>query len=156
MVDRNELTIEDVGGMLMSVTQSMFNETFVPDEKRSQMPDLESTNRYARVLTLSADTKIELVCIGSARCGAQLAGKLLQCAESEVEAEVIGDAVGELVNVIAGQVKSFMGTSHVIGLPQDFDPSSEMGSERNLLWQGRIYHSPSGTIHLWMGIRISK
>ncbi|RYF47012.1 MAG: hypothetical protein EOO38_12995 [Cytophagaceae bacterium] len=156
MTKVNSLTIEDVGKMLVDVTQSMFDERFLPDDKRSDLPNLGGMAFYGRILTLAADNKIDLVCLCSAHCGVQLTGKILHCSEAEVEADVIGDAIGELVNVVAGQVKSFLGTSHVIGLPRDFNPASEKEDAKNLPWQGRLYHSPAGTIHLWLGIRMTE
>ena len=109
-----ELATEDMARIVSRVTEPVLGMTFAPavngdatvgaDWKTAALP-IDGSNPLT--VAVSADDA----------CARTLSGNMFGTASDRVDAEMVADALCELVNMTAGLLKSAMGVDQSLGLP---------------------------------------
>jgi CheY-specific phosphatase CheX len=156
MSTQPKITAEKVTEILSAVTQSMFQDRFEVATSEFDINSYKTDgSMVGQTLAMSGDGHLDLVAVCSSRCGARFAGNVFGCNEADATTELAEDAVGELLNVIAGQIKSHLGSSHALGLPKRYDPSAEQGRDKKAAWEGKLMVNATKEINLWVGMRVN-
>lgn len=126
-------TSDTLANLVAAATESMFGMSFVAWEATSgSLPWEDPDERWHTITVPLEGARPILVAAGSDDAGGRaLAAAMFACSSKEVDADMIRDGIGELVNVLAGQVKSAMSLTQKIGLPrallEDSLPTDEGG-----------------------------
>jgi hypothetical protein len=76
-----------------------------------------------------------------------LAGEMFSCPAEEADATMIDDALSELLNIIAGQVKSSMGLEQTLGLPKMLESETmPMG------WHSATLKHDESAVLIWVAL----
>src|SRR5689334_23323591 len=107
-----------VATLVSGVTETMFKLPFTLEHAEGPGAHREdSTNWRTLGLVLSGRRPLHVAISSDATSGRQLASTMFQCELSEVDPVMVDDALGELVNILAGQLKLVMGLDDDMGLP---------------------------------------
>ena len=111
---------QTLAGLVTNVTQTMLGIRFAPDA--GSLPAATLCWRTA-VLPIPGSRPIS-VGLSSDETGCRaLSAAMFSCAPSAVDASMVEDSLGELVNMTAGLVKNVLSLDQALGLPRIVPPS---------------------------------
>lgn len=148
------VTSTSVGDIFIMLCNLMFEQVFVYNSEDTAPPStLDEKKLLAQTLSMSEHSELEFLMIFSPSCGASFAGRVLECDSSNIDESTARDAMGELLNIVAGQVKSSLGSSHAIGLPIAYRIRPEKWNEEQVGWSGRYISSSDRRVNIWLAVR---
>jgi chemotaxis protein CheX len=101
---------------IADLTQEVWN-ALLAEDRGPLVPDEVTGEDVVAVVTISGEWS-GTVCVSCSRLAARnAASAMFGLEDAELTAEEIDDAVGELVNVVGGNIKSLVPGPSVLGLP---------------------------------------
>jgi hypothetical protein len=88
--------------------------TFVPGDPLARG---ESICRQMVMIPMRGEPDITVVVSSDSQGARALGSRFFGCAESELTEQMSDDAIAELLNMVAGQLSTSLGSTHVLGLP---------------------------------------
>jgi hypothetical protein len=132
----------------------MFEQVFVYKNDDTAPPvDLHEQKLLAQTLSMSEHGTLEFLMVFSPSCGASFAGRVLECDSDNIDESTARDAMGELLNIVAGQIKSSLGSSHAIGLPSAYRFPREKWQGEREGWSGRYISSSDRRVNIWLAVK---
>ena len=115
MSDRPLPGAETLAKLVSRVTSTMCGITFEPSTEHNPSPDL-----CFRVATLPIRGKrpLRVSLCSTEPAGKALGAALFQCTASALDQTMVDDALRELLNMAAGQIKGAMALDEALGLPR--------------------------------------
>jgi hypothetical protein len=106
---------ENLAVLVSNVTRTMCGTTFVPGDPVARG---ESLYLQMALITLSGDPDIAIV-VSSDQKGSRALGRaFFGITDAQLTQPMIDDAIAELLNMVAGQLSSALGSRHRLGLPK--------------------------------------
>ena len=99
--------------MITEVTQSIFGASF------ALVGDTMSSDSAWRTIGIRiyGPTPLLVALSADESSATELSAAMFSCPQAEVDGAMIDDALGEIVNIVAGQMKVTLGVNHALGLP---------------------------------------
>lgn len=134
--------------LISGVTRTMCATTFVPGDPLdrgesvcSQMVMLPLTGARTFTVVVSSDMR------GSRALGSAFFG----CADSDLTQDMVDDSIGELLNMVAGQISSVLGLDLTLGLPRPATLADIIAAGGSGLGDAELFRS-EGSIDLGLWI----
>lgn len=144
---------EVLAGLVSEVMQTMFSIGFGFDEPSGITPPWRDTETWRTLGVPIAGGVPVVVIVASDRAGAtRLATAMFDCPQEDVDGAMIDDALGELVNIVAGQLKPSLGPDRVLGLPQVLMAGAGLAAE-DAPWRAAFLSTRQGDVRVWVAIR---
>lgn len=154
-------TTEKLADLVSDVTNSMFGKSFGLAHDVAEPAIVEDSSPAWRTMFLPLKGSQELlVAIASDEpSGKELCGAMFGCSLDEADGSMVDDALGELVNILAGQLKTCMGIDHKLGLPSTLQTApawvhrhfAEKGQSAN--WRTAWLRDKTGSeVKIWVAI----
>lgn len=105
---------QTLAGLVSNVTRTMCGVSFVPGDA---MERGESICRQMVMIPLRGDPNIVVVVASDARGSRALGAAFFGKQPAEVTQQMVDDAIAELLNMVAAQISTALGSSHQLGLP---------------------------------------
>jgi CheY-specific phosphatase CheX len=105
---------ESLAALVSHVTQTMCGVTFVPGDPLARG---ESICLQMVMIPLRGDPDITVVVSSDAEGSRALGAAFFGSAAAAVTQGMIDDAIAELLNMVAGQISTALGSAHLLGLP---------------------------------------
>jgi len=141
---------ESLAGMVSGVTRTMFGITFSLDGEAAE-PWQEQPTWRTVVLSINGRRPLTVAIASDKPGGEALGGVMFACAPDKVDATMIDDSLSELVNIIAGQVKSAMGLDAQLGLPSIVEKPDDVHAPS---WRSATLRRDGGdAVRVWVAIR---
>jgi hypothetical protein len=136
--------------LVSGVTHTMFGISFSLDG--AEADPFEEEPAWRTVALQIAGRRHLTVAIASDRSGgAALGGVMFSCPAADVDASMVDDSLSELVNIVAGQVKSSMGLDEPLGLPSVMETPQDVHAEA---WRSATLRRDGGeAVRVWVAIR---
>lgn len=109
---------EQLTRLVSGVTEAMFKMSFALAGEVGRPPWKNDGTWRTLSLAITGDKSFSVIIASDPEGGKILAGEMFSCPAAEVDPSMMDDALGELVNIIAGQVKNELGPGHLLGLPK--------------------------------------
>jgi CheY-specific phosphatase CheX len=100
--------------LVSNVTRTMCGVTFLPGDAMARG---ESICRQMVMIPLRGDPNVIVVVASDAQGSRALAAAFFGRSPSEVTQQMIDDAIAELLNMVAAQISTAMGSTHKLGFP---------------------------------------
>jgi hypothetical protein len=152
MIDAPLPDLEAVATLVSGVTETMFKLPFALEHADGTGVHHEDATQWRTLgLVLSGQRPLLVAISSDGPSGRQLASTMFQCELSEVDAVMVDDAIGELVNILAGQLKLVMGLDDDIGLPHvvSVPVSGESEAPR---WRAAFLRSNQHELRVWVAL----
>jgi hypothetical protein len=137
-----------LAALLSNVTRTMCGTTFSAGDPLTrgeslcgQMVLIPLTGSRSFNVIVSSDTR------GSRALGAAFYG----CDEKDLTKEMIDDAIGELLNMVAGQISAMLHLDLTLGLPHPTNLAEIVASGGSGIEDALLFHS-EGKVDLWLWI----
>jgi hypothetical protein len=105
---------ETLAALVSNVTRTMCGVTFVPGDA---MERGESICRQMVTIPLHGDPNVILVLASDAQGSRALGAAFFGRSPAEVTPQMVADAIAELLNMVAAQISTALGSNHTLGLP---------------------------------------
>ena len=140
---------ETLANIVTRVTETMFGMSFalaeLPMDQRCSRPVWRTV-----VLPIPGPRPLSVAIASDEASGHTLGSAMFACAIEVVDRVMVEDSLCELVNIVAGQVKSVMGVDDALGLPRvlttadaSIDPAS---------WRGATMRSSCCEVLVWVAV----
>ncbi|MCC6751790.1 MAG: chemotaxis protein CheX [Deltaproteobacteria bacterium] len=140
--------------LVTNVTKTMFGMSFsLAEENSGGVSPLQALPPWRTVVLLIRGGRPITVAIASdERGGKTLGGAMFSCAPDDVDTEMVDDSLRELVNIVAGQVKSAMGLDQTLGLPKVLELEEATEPAGALTWRGATLRNQEKEVKVWVAI----
>lgn len=142
-------TPEALAGIVSRVTETMFGMSFVLADRESSEKTKVPTWRTV-VLPIPGRRPLSVAIASDEASGQTLGSAMFSCPVHEVDREMAEDSLRELVNIVAGQVKSAMGVDDALGLPKML--STAEGAINAEKWRGATMRSGTREVLVWVAV----
>jgi Chemotaxis phosphatase CheX len=105
---------EKMASLVSGVTQTMLGLTFVPDAAKSH----SALTWRTAVLPIAGARPLTVGLSSDERGCSELSAAMFACPKTDVDQNMMNDALCELVNMTAGLLKSVMSLNQALGLPK--------------------------------------
>jgi len=140
------LNVETLEGLVSTATEAMLGLSFsltTPKVERDQ-----ATHDATRSVSVQiGDAATLLVITADEESGQRLGSAMFACPVSELDPGMLDDALGELANIVAGQVKVCLGIKSPLGLPRVL-AESPLQSGSPMPWRTALLQTQQGEILL--------
>lgn len=152
----NTLPSPDVLASLVSgVTETIFGMSFSVAASAVTEP-WKDDDPWRTVFLPIAGVRPLVVAIAADKAGGQkLCGAMFSCPPTEVDVSMVEDSLRELVNIVAGQIKSVMGLDQALGLPRVLDQKVDRTLD-GTSWQSATVRSKDAEVLVWVAITEKK
>lgn len=140
-------TPETLAAMVSSVTKTMFGISFDFASSGPPAPIQDTSPWRTAVLPITGKQPIRVAIASDSTGGPALAGMMFACSAADADAAMVDDSLGELVNIVAGQVKTAMGLDQALGLPK-----VTVGAARGDGWRGATLHNGAKEVRVWVAV----
>jgi len=106
---------ETLAKLVSNVTQTMCATSFVPGDPLARG---ESLYLQMAMIQLTGDPDVTIVLSSDALGSRALGSAFYGMANVKLTQQMIDDAITELLNMVAGQICTAMGSTHTLGLPK--------------------------------------
>jgi hypothetical protein len=106
--------LETLATLVSNVTRTMCGVVFVPGDAMARG---ESICRQMVMIPLYGDPNITVVVSSDTQGSRALGAAFFGRKPAEVTPQMINDAIAELLNMVAAQISTALGSSHTLGLP---------------------------------------
>ena len=134
--------------MISNVTRAMCGTTFVAGDPLERG---ESLCRQMVMLPLTGKRTFTLVVSSDLRGSRALGSAFIGCPEKDLTQGMVDDSIGELLNMVAGQIRSTLGGDLMLGLPRRATLEDLVSSGGAGLADAALFRS-EGKIDLWLWI----
>jgi hypothetical protein len=140
---------EALAEIVTRVTETMFGMSFA-------LTDVELTQRAAVpswrtvILPIPGQRPLSVAIASDEASGQTLGSAMFACPLAEVDRAMVEDSLCELVNIVAGQVKSVMGVDDALGLPKMLTTAD--GTIDPASWRGATMRSHSCEVMVWVAV----
>jgi len=115
-------TPETLATLVTNVTQTMFGLSFSLEAGRGCAWDEPRCPTWqAAVLPIPGKRPLTVAIAADGTACRTLAAAMFSCEPGGVDASMVHDSLAEIVNIVAGQVKSALGLDQALGLPKVVD-----------------------------------
>lgn len=140
---------EVLAGIVSGITETMFGMSFVlADGASSDAPKIPTWRTV--VLPIPGRRPLSVAIASDEASGQTLGSAMFSCPVSEVDREMAEDSLRELVNIVAGQVKSAMGVDDALGLPKML--ATGEGAINSDKWRGATMRSGTREVMVWVAV----
>jgi hypothetical protein len=139
---------EALATLVSGVTETMFGFSFELAREAIDEPGFEPPAWRTAAIPIGT-ARFSVAIASDQPTGQKLAGLMFGLEPQEVDDGMGEDALRELVNIIAGRVKSSMGVDEALGLPKlvaHVIQGSEIG------WRTATLHGKGRAVVVWVGI----
>lgn len=142
---------ETLAAMVTKVTQTMFGMTFSLDTNAPAVTPWKQAPVWRMVLLpITGARPITVALAADDAGGTHLCKAMFAC--DDVDAGMVEDSLGELVNIIAGQVKGAMGLDQKLGLPKVVGKTASQDGHDGRQWHSAtVKHGDSKAV-VWVAI----
>jgi len=109
-------TPEALAAMVTNVTKTMFGITFALDTGTDT--ELPGQTWHAATLPIRGAHPLTVAIAADGEAARTLACAMFSCAPAGLDSTMIADALSEMVNIVAGQVKAALSLDQALGLPK--------------------------------------
>ena len=106
--------LETLAALVSNVTRTMCGVVFVPGDAMGRG---ESICRQMVKIPLRGDPNITVVVSSDSQGSRALGAAFFGRGPAEVTPQMISDAIAELLNMVAAQISTALGSTHALGLP---------------------------------------
>ena len=141
---------EALARLVSGVTSTMFGMSFSLAEPLEEAPWTNSPTWHTAILPIGGSRPLT-VAVSSDHVGAQaLSCAMFSIPIEEFEASMIDDSLGEIVNIVAGQVKRLLGVNHALGLPRMLAVSGDRVGREG--WRSGTMRRGCAEVHFWVAV----
>jgi hypothetical protein len=142
-------TSEALAAMVSTVTETMFGLSFRMSDSFGAGKPWGSPWRMA-VLPVKGAQPITVAIASDRDGGAALGSAMFACPAAQCDESMINDSLSELVNIVAGQVKTSMGLDSALGLPRILE-QDKITVDFNA-WHSATLHNKGQSVVVWVAI----
>lgn len=142
---------EILASLVSTVTETMFGLSFQIASSKDETPWSDDPPWRMAVLPIAGPRPLRVALASDEDGGIALGGAMFAAEPKDVDPQMVSDSLSELVNIIAGQVKSAMGLDQSLGLPKILEPGAAPGSQE-AGWRSATLQSGSTTVRVWVAI----
>jgi chemotaxis protein CheY-P-specific phosphatase CheC len=129
----------------------MFGMSLILNEEASSPPWDQLPPWLVVFLPIHGVSSLSVVLAANRESAALLASTMFSCDIADVDDSMQNDALCEMLNIVAGQLKSSMGLSHSLGLPSVLQGTPGNTSDH---WRSATLHGEGVAISVWVAIRL--
>ena len=111
---------ETLAALVSSVTETMFGLSFSMEKSG---PNVPKDRWRAAVLPIPGKRPLTVAIASDQSSCATLGSAMFQCSPDAVDSSMMNDSLAELVNIVAGQIKSSLALDQALGLPKVIEPN---------------------------------
>jgi len=105
---------QTLAGLVSNVTRTMCGVSFAPGDAMARG---ESICRRMAMIPLRGDPNVIVVVASDAQGSRALGAKFFGRKPSDITPQMADDAIAELLNMVAAQISTALGSTHQLGLP---------------------------------------
>ena len=145
-----------LAGLVSKVTETMFGMSFLLDsDSTKDRPPYETSVPWRTIVLPINGARQLTVAIASDEPGAmELASAMFGCKQDAVDDGMLTDALSEIANIVAGQVKSLMNVDQALGLPKMFQHKNS-GIDPTV-WKCAMLKSQGKQVKVWVAVAEAK
>jgi hypothetical protein len=136
--------------LVSNVTETMFGMKFSLADAVDQHPWSPPSPWHTVVLPILGGRPLLVAMASDVIGGRALGSAMFACPVEKVDKQMIDDSLSELVNIVAGQIKSVLGLDQALGLPKVIGaqpPSNDLAS-----WRGARMQNDTTDVRVWVAI----
>lgn len=137
-----------LASLVSGVTETMFNITCVLDDGIDG-PRLDESTWPLTFLSISGSRELTVAVATDPASSRILASTMFDCPLDEVDEEMARDALGELDNIICGQLKLLLGGECRLGLPRPGDFAALNAAEP---WRAVLLRNRTMGVTVWVAL----
>lgn len=139
-----------IASMVSEVTQMMFGLSFtLTDRPWGDPPFSEPADSHVVLLGMPGSHPVQVLVACEPESGLALSSSLFGVEPDGVDPDMVTDGLGELANIIAGQVKIEMKLEQPLGLPE---PVCEGSAYSKYKWSGATLSNEDANVKVWVAI----
>jgi len=145
---------EDLAKLVSQVTQTMFGMAFSLAPV-AQGPASDQADWHTVVLPIPGAHPVTVAIAADRQAAAVIGGHMFSVGPDVIDDSMIDDAVAELANIVAGQVKAAMSLDQALGLPEVLRKEQK---QRLALgpWREATLTSGSARTLVWVAVSAAK
>ena len=143
---------ETLARLVSGVTETMFGLSFsLFVEGCAEAPPWQRPTWRTVLLEIDGGRPHTVAIASDQASAATLGGAMFSCAAAEVDDSMAADSLGELVNIVAGQVKRAISLDAALGLPRMVVGGGDDAMNR-CTWRGATLRGASSELKVWVAI----
>ena len=139
---------ESLAALVSGVTETMLGIRF---DLLPQSREAPTDGWRAAVIPIEGDRKLAVAVAADLSSARDLTSAIFYCEPNEVEVEMIDDALRELSNIVAGQVKVTMNVDDALGLPKIIEPGNNSWQPPSR-WQAATLQRGGIETRVWVAV----
>ncbi len=142
---------ETLARLVSNITRTMFGMSFMlAAQERDGLPWLDAQPWRTLCLPIPGGRPLTVLIATDQQGALALGGAMFSCPPNEVDRAMVDDALGELVNIIAGQIKIALGLDQALGLPRVLEGAA--GVEGTQAWRSATLEGGSNKVMVWVAV----
>lgn len=137
-----------LASMVTNVTQTMFGIKFALD---GGMPVGHPLTPRAAILPVPGPRHLTVAIAADDVACRTLAAAMFYCEPVAVDASMIGDALSEMANIVAGQIKSALALDQALGLPRHIEDATALMADESRWRCARLSRGDTQAV-VWVAV----
>ena len=144
---------EALASLVSKVTETMFSMSFTLETANEPtFPWVEAPPWRVCALPIPGARPLTVVIAADEPGALALGGAMFSCPPGQVDASMVDDSLGELANIVGGQVKNLLALDQALGLPKMITDGVIFEKAKEDAWRSATLRNLNTQVRVWVAL----